>query len=91
MPHTPGPWRADSSFAHFWMVDSGVGTIAHGCHEADAKLIAAAPELLATAKRALDILEANYDEGDEEDADDMRAIRELRNAIIKAEGGRLTP
>jgi len=35
---TKGPWVAQPSFAHFWMVDAqnGPGTVAHGCHEGDA-------------------------------------------------------
>lgn len=50
--HTPGPWEAES-FADGWNVwpisrkKPDGGAVAYDCTEPDARLIAAAPELLA--------------------------------------------
>ena len=90
--HTPGPWRAyllaDSTS---WFVNSGPSTQrneveiqlpAHWASaEANARLIAAAPDMLAALERALDCLttESPFASGSPLDG-------EIRAAIAKARG-----
>jgi hypothetical protein len=88
--HTPGPWVAHNEPGHgFWYVDrteDGCGSIAT-CYntciayaEANARLIAAAPELLGACQSALRALEDNTEPGPmDEDAKEG-----LRLAIAKA-------
>jgi len=75
--HTPGPWMLANHKQ--WIVDSGVRTIAKmeafDGFETDARLIAAAPELLAACKKALNSLDL-----------DLQAMATLEQAIAKAEG-----
>lgn len=80
--HTPGPWQVDADCG-----DSGHDVIydAQGrklalVFSVDAALIAAAPDLLAAAKRALDWL-ASYPGNGAQGAYDA-----LRASIAKAEG-----
>lgn len=76
--HTPGPWEAKLEGAWGWCVKAGKRYIAFRIHkEADTRLIAAAPELLAACKQA----EWQY-----EQLGDSKAIKMLRAAIAKAEG-----
>ncbi len=51
--HTPGPWRAWRGSK--WAITNGTDEVGTAIHEPDARLIAAAPELLAAlgAVRAL--------------------------------------
>jgi|ERR1700734_2573655 len=69
MTHTPGPWRAerqDDEDGHiYWAVHSDVDyEFVVNVHEetlhsaADARLIAAAPALLASLKRVMELLDA---------------------------------
>lgn len=85
MPHTPGPWHVNNNFP--WLVNGPpeapgviVDTKEH-CDdeaEANARLIAAAPELLEACKMAL--LEDCYDFGA------SGAPEVIRAAIAKAQG-----
>ena len=59
--HTPGPWRASDDGRVFWAEPTGPNTARHTtlareCSNANARLIAAAPELLA----ALEALALSY-------------------------------
>jgi len=66
MNHTPGPWTiSHENFGHF-KLDAGDVSIIDGCgycdspwlsSEADARLIAAAPDLLEALKKMLDVWE----------------------------------
>lgn len=90
--HTPGPWIAIKDTVYEGSKDSSGDEIvtleyrraAGGPHPrniADARLIAAAPELLKALRRARDELE-KHDGYDPEDEDD----RWIYDAISKAEG-----
>ena len=64
--HTPGPWRYDNSVMGRVFQDtsstgpgySGAKMICHGIARQDARLITAAPDLLAACKAALRVLES---------------------------------
>ena len=66
--HTPGPWEArEHSDGSHWFVDweqGGEGyTLVDGLSEADARLIAAAPDLLAALRKADALLKNASDTG----------------------------
>ena len=53
--HTPGPWeakRGEDPQWNVWAEKQAVACTAHGNDEANARLIAAAPDLLATCEWA---------------------------------------
>ena len=86
--HTPGPW----TFVHEGGIDGGyfidakedVVVLPRGrLNEADARLIAAAPDLLAALKR-MEIADRKQAAG--EIYDYSNAVLEARAAIAKAEG-----
>lgn len=92
--HTPGPWQFCESelrpgrysiYANGPVAYCGDTTNEPGDGEANARLIAAAPELLAALDKAESFI-AGF-EGDElqEGIDEM--LSEIRAAIAKAEGG----
>lgn len=86
MSHTPGPWEIERSFNGCWVdgITSGKVTICYGSiDEANARLIAAAPELLAMLKRAADDLGFNEICGL---AHDGEVAGEFRALIAKVEG-----
>ena len=81
--HTPGPWVVDAAQYGYIITAKGgaydiavVRDIGNEDNKANARLIAAAPELLAALKRATDLL-ARYDHDD--------AWRQARAAIAEAE------
>jgi hypothetical protein len=105
--HTPGPWcyfennegysvRQDSTGEHVAYCDRDIDCddmdIDGACPaEANARLIAAAPNLLESAERALLALQGNYDSYDNcewHDADSWDAYIALHDAIDMAKGGR---
>lgn len=92
--HTPGPWQVE--FAHtqqssgivYWQVHDGSDAIAcnqfcaAGNAEANARLIAAAPDLLGALKEILESPESQ-----ENSYDCFQGLKDLaRAAIAKAEG-----
>jgi len=88
--HTPGPWHykphaADSNYMLiFCSSDQHEGDTLRGyCGEANARLIAAAPELLAACVDALALLRTVPDEFA---MPDHPVFGALRDAIAKAEG-----
>lgn len=98
--HTPGPWEVtpekdEGNFAHSIYGDGYKGLLIarcnqNGSHDADAHLIAAAPELFALASE----LEDYFDQRSDADCDhvgfipneEMRILVSIRAAIAKAEG-----
>jgi hypothetical protein len=90
--HTPGPWRAERDpRGDFRIVYNDKGNWLAEVHsdgepevaEADARLIAAAPELLAALKRAKDAIEFyGLDDFDSTSEEELEAIDA---AITKAE------
>jgi len=95
MKHTPGPWKAtrNQSFSYSIHTDY-VHDRGHDCNvvrevrcEANALLIAAAPELLRESKRVIDAFFEEYEAVDQfPDNPTTRALRALKTAIEKAEG-----
>lgn len=89
--HTPGPWRAeytndtgpeDDCFQQWWdIVNDDGDTIAEVYREANARLIAAAPELLNSLRRVLRMLEIN-----DARLANFGEIEEARSIISRAEG-----
>ena len=97
--HTPGPWTVDGYGDHEVDIYAGdvlICAMRDGdtdpndtALEADARLIAAAPELLAAlrvADDALDFAQAQVDS--DKDADKLRAWRkQIQDVLSKTEGG----
>ena len=85
--YTPGPWEVFASHAGPYVIDSAEqGSICklEWCQgsEANARLIASAPELLAVLKR----LCAKFGEDDSGTPRDWTEWREARDIIANAEG-----
>lgn len=99
--HTKGPWKARvNPDGGRLSVEGADGTaVVAGCGccdspwtdkahaEANARLIAAAPDLLAACKALLQFEDAEIGESGGELEDSMRAVAMIRAAIAKAEGG----
>ena len=101
--HTPGPWGVWSIGGHQVVTDNALGrhlarighlaTIVNGEpeHEASARLIAAAPELLDALEESLALLDEAYTwnskHGDNLWRDYPRVQNNARAAIAKARGG----
>jgi len=92
--HTPGPWTLHEYHGHVTLKgqcghDAIINTMGHSCsnpdlydeEQANARLVAAAPELLEALKRVMDALAY---EGVDEDFEAQYAEGEA--AIAKAEG-----
>ena len=85
MGHTPGPWRAVGSEV-VWLHCPGdqcvVADVLYEEYAADARLIAAAPELLAVLRELV-----HYDEGSSEQGSyGYEVLLRCKAAIAKAEG-----
>jgi hypothetical protein len=82
--HTPGPWIWCSGEANehdcYVIAEDENDVLATGLSEPDARLIAAAPDLLAALKEYI------RDFGDNEDSDSQLMAAKARAAIAKAEG-----
>ena len=92
--HTPGPWYwadnvPEAPPTYCAIVDSAGFTIADPSpmSEADARLISAAPDLLAAVK-ALDDVFSHYCDGDPS-PEEWAALKAARAAVRKATGGAL--
>ena len=85
MSHIPGPWEVFESHTGLWVMDSaeqGAICQVEWCLESDAnaRLIAAAPEMLAVLKQLCEKFGVCCD------GTPWSALREARAAIDKAEG-----
>ncbi len=84
--HTPGPWIVEDDKRDDYMMtirSSGAGRLGVAyCAKDDARLIAAAPELLAALRRALPLIEWHDGRSDRHD----EIIDAAYAAIEKAEG-----
>jgi len=86
--HTPGPWELRQSTRHgYWFIDYEQGGEGYtltklNCEEADAHLIAAAPDLLEALEALLPIA-ARVIQGT---TDGQPMLRQARSAITKATG-----
>ena len=86
--HTPGPWTVeyDDDGVEIRAAGDLMGTIIHGgAMDANARLIAASPDLLAAAKAALDRLCDPY-LGEDDGERQRPEIAALEQAIAKVEG-----
>lgn len=83
--HTPAPWELRQSVNGYWFIDYEQGGESYTltkleCGEDDARLIAAAPELLDALRNVAACFDAN-------DPDSMaNAMTDARAAIAKATG-----
>ena len=91
--HTPGPWTADRTHDDVVMVDAGSGSAIcdvygdySGEREANAALIAAAPEMLAALRRLLKACGHMPIEATPKSAEMMMAGLDAVRAIKKATG-----
>lgn len=95
--HTPGPWRAVDTRdggGQWGAVYAGPNCICGGMREADARLIAAAPELLAALERLTSYAADIHSESDDgvltpmrdEHPGAWRMIDAARAALAKAKG-----
>ncbi|MFM5431434.1 hypothetical protein ACET9P_11135 [Aeromonas veronii] len=99
--HTPGPWeRSKKTDGNWWHIGAGNQAVAavHAASkkrnepyasmfEANANLIAAAPELLAALEEAVETIEWMNGCSSPARNEVEEAIREGRAAIAKAKGG----
>lgn len=90
--HTPGPWKVEEQRGRVLCIvnheDVGVafaGTAGVPSNDANARLIAVAPDLLASAERALAYLTSDLVAG--AGLDDCRICSDLRSNIRRANGG----
>jgi hypothetical protein len=88
--HTPGPWFANLLFSGAWQINSAESRIVANIPtsqsmptEANARLIAAAPDLLAACKAALNRL---LTDGYEPKHHGGEVLTDLQVAIAKVEG-----
>jgi hypothetical protein len=83
--HTPGPWRYDYEHGYCGEIIAADGTLLASFVDEpttpNARLIASAPDLLAAAKRALNVLKAQG-----ESIQPKNVLGALDSAIAKAEG-----
>ena len=89
--HTPGPWRVnDTIYRHSFHIVDGEGAFVADTDRCNARLIAAAPELLEVLGDVLPWLEKAEAEGVFENCaapkGGQRAINRARAAIAKATG-----
>ncbi|MBA3590365.1 hypothetical protein [Methylibium sp.] len=88
--HTPAPWfiEADNGLAASYHLRRAVITSAE--HEANARLIAAAPEMLAALVQARKVLavaiQANWEDSTDEDVAEHITVKQMDAAITKAGG-----
>lgn len=87
--HTPGPWTLEREKNIRLLVRTAPDRCYafHPDDEPNARLIAAAPELLEALKTLVSWLGAFYDRGEQLGNLDMRHIARARAALAKAEGG----
>ena len=92
MTHTPGPWKVEEQRGRVLSIvnheDVGVafaGTAGVPSNDANARLIASAPDLLASAEKALAYLTSDLVANT--GLDDCRVCDQLRRAIRRAIGG----
>jgi hypothetical protein len=85
--HTPGPWTLDTCWNGWMLLANGrdVTTEPFDCEYADARLIAAAPDLLATLQ-ALHACHRGFSSSPDWGALDDEARAAAESAIAKATG-----
>jgi hypothetical protein len=86
MSHTPGPWKLERKSVLIPIFPPHEWAEAYGGSEANARLIAAAPELLEACVGALAEIEASSLSEGYFFADDPTIIEKLKKVIAKAKG-----
>ncbi len=86
--HTPGPWELRQSSRDYWFIDHEQGGESYTltkleCGERDARLIAAAPDLLKALQELLPIAARSI----QGTTDGEPILQTARAAIAKATGG----
>jgi hypothetical protein len=94
--HSPGPWRFRRSGDLWWAIDGPaegrftpiVAWISHVESEADGRLMAASPDLLAALNEAVDLFAVDFEGGLAGTSDNVGGawLRQARAAIAKATG-----
>ncbi|EJD6541497.1 hypothetical protein M0K83_RS20550 [Providencia rettgeri] len=84
--HSPAPWNSHIKYLDYTIVrdanDKKITFLSHGCSEANANLITAAPELLEALINLTEYTDAYFEKGDEIPASLIKA----KAAIAKALG-----
>jgi hypothetical protein len=91
--HTPGPWVIDPCHDGWQLLANGSNVTAapFDCSDEDARLMAAAPELLASLRATVELLSAASDSGSLYGTFDVRwreLLDSVRLVIERAEGGK---
>ncbi len=97
--NTPKPWKVYSDGTHTFVASSSGRVIAVDLYDentdtpidevdANARLIAAAPELLDAAETAVEIIRDSYGQNEVDIPCDCQAVNVLERAIKQAKGGR---
>lgn len=83
--HTPGPWKHDETWG---LIKYGKTEICalHSGNEANARLIASAPDLLEALQEAYNAIAWDIPGGNLSDAEQEVLLDAIRAAISKAEG-----
>lgn len=92
--HTPGPWAVSSHHGRLTVATHDGSMIIADCRvasddefQANARLIAAAPEMLAALRYAVDVIEeAAGGRESQLSSDEQAALAQARAAIAKANG-----
>ncbi len=86
MSHTPGPWTPYRDPGEYSAVGAATGDIAQEVrNEADARLIAAAPDLLRELRNLVSLLQTPLNRGDIQ-IHGLATLNAASAAIAKAEG-----
>lgn len=91
LKHTPGPWSIRESSTHVSVIGANGEALFHDCKSIplvleDARLIAAAPELLEALDGMLQIYGGNKDWNGLKSSTELDCIEQARAAIAKATG-----
>lgn len=85
--HTPGPWRTVTDDINHWVeVNNRIIMVTGPNGQANARLIAAAPDLLEALRYAAEVLQPHLQYDDEGDSAEREAFDQAMEAIKKAEG-----
>jgi len=83
-PHTPGPWSTDGTKS-FYVLRNG-DFVANASTAANARLIAAAPQMLEALRAALEAMGDTYDARDAEGTEGEHLRDQIAEAIAAATG-----
>lgn len=84
--HTPAPWEIETIESEDCLSYAILGCQYESEKQANARLIAAAPELLEALETACEIIRDSYGEEDVDIPSDCQAVNVMERAIAKAKG-----